>query len=110
MSVVTAGDVRIGSLTVEELAVYLNGAGNVEVAGQVVEQGVFFNGFGVYRAAKLESQRAVVEVNGAGSVTLWVTDTLDVRISGAGNVEYYGDPEVTKNISIVGRLVSLDNP
>jgi hypothetical protein len=96
------GDVIISSLTAEELVVYVNGAGDAVLAGQVVKQGVFINGAGDYLAAKLKSQAAVVEVNGAGKATVWATDTLDVRIPGPGKVECYGDPQVTKNISIVG--------
>ena len=101
-----AGDVSISSLTAEELVVHLNGAGNVELAGQVTEQNVEINGFGAYQAAKLESQTAMVAVNGAGSATLWATDTLDVRIPGAGNVTYYGNPSVTKKITGVGTIIS----
>ena len=101
-----AGDVSIRSLTAEELVVHLNGAGNVELAGQVAEQNIEINGFGAYRAAKLESQTAIVQVNGAGSATLWATDTLDVRIPGAGNVEYFGNPSVTQKISGIGTIVS----
>jgi hypothetical protein len=101
-----AGDVSISSLTAEELVVHLNGAGRVELAGQVAEQNVKINGFGAYHAAKLESQTAIVGVNGAGSATLWATDTLDVRIPGAGNVAYYGSPTVTKKITGVGMIIS----
>jgi hypothetical protein len=101
-----AGDVSIRSLTAEGLVVHLNGAGNVELAGQVAEQDVEINGFGAYQAAKLESQTAIVQVNGAGSATLWATDTLDVRIPGAGNVTYHGNPDVTKKITGVGTIIS----
>ena len=101
-----AGDVSISSLTAEELVVHLNGAGNIQLAGQVAQQNVEINGFGAYQAAKLESQTAIVGVNGAGSATLWATDTLDVRIPGAGNVTYYGNPDVTKKITGVGTIIS----
>jgi hypothetical protein len=101
-----AGDVSIRSLTTEELVVHLNGAGNVELAGQVAEQDIEINGFGAYQAAKLESQTAIVGVNGAGSATLWATNTLDVQIPGAGSVTYYGNPHVTKKITGVGMIIS----
>ena len=104
-----AADVSISSLTAEGLVVHLNGAGNVELAGQVAQQNVEINGFGAYHAAKLESQTAIVEVNGAGSATLWATDTLDVRIPGAGSVAYYGSPSVTKKITGVGMIISRGN-
>ncbi len=102
-----AGDVRIDALNAEKLVVKLNGAGNVELAGQVVEQGIFVNGAGDYRAGELESQAATVELNGVGNARVWARETLDVRIPGVGSVEYYGSPQVTKEISMVGRLVGL---
>jgi len=105
-----AGDVRIDSLQAEALVIHLDGAGNVEVAGRVAEQGVFVNGAGNYRAGELESQTATVEVNGVGDATVWAADTLDVRINGPSTVKYYGSPQVTKHIDMVGRLVSLGNP
>jgi hypothetical protein len=104
------GDVNISSLTAKELRTTLNGTGNVNMAGQVVAQGVFLNGTGDVRAPKLQSQEATVEVNGTGNVSVWATEVLDVRIIGPSTVEYYGDPRVTKNISLVGRLVSRGNP
>jgi hypothetical protein len=105
-----AGNIDIVSLTAEASVVHLNGAGNVELAGQVAEQGIYLNGAGNYRAAELESQTAIVEVNGVGNATVWATDLLDARIPGPGTVEYYGNPQVTKNVSIVGRLVHLGSP
>jgi hypothetical protein len=61
---------------------------------------------GNYVAPDPESQTATVRVPGAGSVTIWVLDTLDVTISGAGSVEYFGSPNVTQDISGVGSVTS----
>jgi len=38
---------------------------------------------------------------------MWVTDALDVRVSGPSTVRYYGNPQVTQDIARVGRLVQL---
>jgi len=101
-----AGDIRIDSLSVTDLVVTVNGAGQVELAGQVKTQEITLNGLGNYVATDLESQTATVRVPGAGSVVIWVHDTLDVTISGAGGVEYYGSPHVTQDITGVGKLTS----
>lgn len=103
------GDIDIDALATQGLAIHLNGTGSVELAGQAEEQSVFLNGMGDYRAAELESRTTSVEVNGVGNAAVWATETLDVRITGPSTVEYYGDPQVTQNISIVGRLVRRDN-
>lgn len=104
-----AGDIQIDAVTAEDLVVHLSGAGNVELAGQVAEQNVQISGAGDYRASKLESQNAAVEVSGAGNAIVWANDSLDARITGVGAVSYYGDPRVTKSVSLVGRLVRMGN-
>ncbi len=102
-----AGDVDIAALRAEVLVVHLNGAGNVVLAGQVTEQDIALNGAGDYRAGELESQVVNVRLNGAGNATVWASGTLDARIPGVGQVRYYGDPQVTKGVSLTGRLVRL---
>jgi len=102
-----AGQIVVGSLRAEELVARLSGVGSLEIAGKVASQDADISGLGTYRAAGLESERAVVEVSGAGDATVWATESLKVRISGAGSVEYYGNPSITQDLSLVGRLVNL---
>ena len=41
---------------------------------------------------------------GLGGATVWATENLNANISGAGNVEYYGNPDVTTKISGLGNV------
>ena len=41
-----------------------------------------------------------------GSAVVWVENTLDVNVSSVGSVTYFGDPEVTQNISGLGSVNS----
>jgi hypothetical protein len=79
----------------------------VDLAGQVTRQEATVNGVGSYRAGDLNSQVAKIAVNGAGGATLWARESLDVRIAGVGGVSYYGNPQVTKDITGVGVFRSL---
>ena len=45
-----------------------------------------------------------MNLSGMGHATVWARDTLDVSISGAGGVDYYGEPRVNPRISGMGRL------
>ena len=105
-----AGDVDIVSLTAESLTVHLSGAGGVDVAGKVVTQEARLSGVGGYNAGGLESRNATMTISGLGGATIHVTDDLDVRISGAGNVKYYGSPSVTESISGLGKTIEMGNP
>jgi len=100
------GGISVDSLSAEELVVRLTGRARVDVAGQVVEQNIYLAG-GQYRAGKLETQVATVEVRGIGNAIVWATDALDVQVSGGGNVEYYGNPHVIRKVSGRAKLCSL---
>jgi len=106
---VMGGNVSIDWLTAEELVVRLAGRASVEVAGQVVEQSIYLAG-GDYRAAKLESQAATVEVRGIGNATVWATDALDAQIYGGGNVKYCGNPRITRKVTGRAKLSRLGEP
>jgi hypothetical protein len=102
-----AGDIHIDELEADDVEVTVSGIGGVEVDGTVQSQDITMSGAGRYDASDLESQSAKVVSSGVGKVTVWPLETLDVTLSGAGGVEYYGEPEVTEDVSGVGRLISL---
>jgi hypothetical protein len=105
-----AGDINVDDLTAVTADVRVSGAGDIALAGRVTEQQVTVSGAGEYRAGKLESKSADVDLSGAGNATVWATDVLDVRISGVGNIEYYGAPHIFKSSSDEGRIVRLGKP
>jgi len=107
ISVSGGGNVSISDLSADTLNVTLNGVGNFDLAGSVTSQQVTLNGAGRYQAGDLQSQNAKIVVNGGCSATIWVTDTLDVKITGLGGVDYYGHPNVTPNITGAGKVSEL---
>jgi hypothetical protein len=109
IKVTGAGNVKIDRLDTAEVSSSITGAGNIDLAGQVARQEITSEGAGNYRAADLNSQQAKITVKGAGSVTIWVRDSLDVTIAGLGSVNYYGNPAVTKNITGLGVFKSMGN-
>jgi hypothetical protein len=99
-----AADIDIRNLEADDLTIELSGTGSVNASGAAANQSIRLSGLGNYAAANLESNEASVQVTGAGGAVLWVHDMLDVKISGAGEVEYYGTPTVTSDISGIGNL------
>jgi hypothetical protein len=104
VSAAGATSVRIGALEANELAVTGSGALKMDVAGRTVTQKIRMSGAGDYRAGNLDSQTATVTVSGAGRAVVRAQKTLDIGVSGAGSVEYYGDPKVTQEIRGVGSI------
>ena len=103
-----ATSLRIADLDAKALAVDGSGAIKMEIAGRTVAQTIEISGAGDYRAEDLASDTAKVAVSGAGRVVVRVAKTLDVDLSGAANVDYIGDPKVTRRVSGMGPVKQRD--
>ncbi len=89
-----AGDVELMGLDSRNFLTTISGAGNVTAFGEADSQDLTISGAGRYDAEGVRSRHARITVSGAGFARLRVSSELDVTISGAGTVEYYGDPVV----------------
>jgi len=91
-----AGDFVFEELALQELSIEIAGGASVRTKGEASVQNVVINGAGSYNAEDLKSLRTIVIFNGAGEVRVWVAETLDVTINGAGSVSYYGNQSLPK--------------
>lgn len=94
----------IDDLRATSLRVNGSGALDAKLAGRVDNEDVSISGAGSYRAEHLVATHATVSVSGVGNVIVHATSTLGASISGAGVVEYVGNPEVTEHVSGIGRV------
>jgi hypothetical protein len=99
-----AGNATATQINATAIKVVLSGAGDAKISGQTQSEDVTIAGAGNYQAPELASKTGKVSLNGAGNAVVKVSDALDVRISGVGNLEYIGDPKVTQSISGVGSV------
>ena len=104
-----AGGIKINKLIAGNLTITMTGAGNVDLAGKVTSQTINLRGLGNYSGGDLDSQQTTVNLTGAGGAEVWARSDLNVKISGAGSVSYYGSPAVTKSITGLGVLNSQGN-
>jgi hypothetical protein len=91
----------------DTFALAVGGAGKVSLAGRVSRLTLGISGAGRVAATGLRARTARVDVSGAASVDIDVTDELEVSLSGAGKVGYRGNPKIKKEISGVGKLIRL---
>ena len=98
------GTVRIAGLDTKDLTISASGAVKADISGRATDQRLSISGAVDYRAAGLASENTRVSVSGAAKVFVNATKTLKVSISGAGSVDYLGDPKVTQDISCMGRV------
>jgi Putative auto-transporter adhesin, head GIN domain len=106
LSIAASGgsSVRLDGLSTELLRISGDGALKARLAGEATEQRVSISGAAEYEAQDLASERARIDVSGVGHVVVRVAQTLNASISGAGSIEYYGDPKVEQHVSGVGRV------
>jgi len=99
-----ATSVKVDALRAQSLRFSGSGAVKGEFAGALDDQSIAIAGAGDYRAPGLDSQTARIAVSGAGRAVVRVAKRLDADISGAGSIEYIGDPVVRDRISGAGKI------
>ena len=101
-----SGSIRLDRLAnARSLDVRITGAGDVVVdSGSVKAQKVAISGIGAYSAPRLASERADIGIDGNGEVQLAASTALAVRIAGVGQVRYQGNPAVTRSIQGIGSV------
>jgi len=102
-----AGQVTIGDLTADSVSVTIKGTGSVSLSGEVFTQSIEIDGAGNVRNDDLRTSTTSIEVNGLGNAKVWATESLDIKISGGGVLDYYGSPTVTQDINGAGDINNL---
>lgn len=85
------------------------GASKVQLQGAVTELVAGMTGASNLRAESLQTKSAELSLAGAGSARVNVSDALKVSITGAGKVEYSGNPaQVERHITGAGTIRKRD--
>jgi hypothetical protein len=100
-----SGDIDISG-TQKKVKVDISGSGGVVMTGAADDVSIEISGSGSFDGYEFRSASAKVHVSGSGGARLWAEDSLDVRISGSGNVTYRGNPRISFSGS---RLLRAEN-
>jgi len=96
LSLNCSGNIELGlrKLTVSSLDININGSGDIKILeGNVNKQKIIISGSGNYIAPELESKESDISCYGSGKLEINATEILKAKISGSGNVTYYGNPK-----------------
>ena len=93
-----SGDIAAKGINTDRLKIMLLGSGNISTAGTAERQEITLAGSGNYRAEKLKSKTATINLSGSGDADLDASEDLNVNIAGSGSVRYTGDARVTQKI------------
>jgi hypothetical protein len=104
-----ASDIEVEGLDGGQFELDLSGATDAELHGKVGRLDADISGAGDLDAAWLEAKMVVVDMSGAGEARVWATQSLEIDISGAGRVVYWGNPtDVRQDISGAGSVRKHD--
>ena len=103
-----SGDVVLEGIDSERFELSVQGSGEVEAAGRAGHLAATIEGAGDARLGSLAATTAEVTVEGAGEASVRVSDRLDVKVRGAADVIYSGDPAISSDIEGAGELRRLD--
>jgi len=101
------GSLSMSNFYAQSIVMDIEGGISVEINGEASQQDLEFSGGIDYKAEDFKGEDVKLKMEGAGSAILWATETLDLDLSGAYNVEYYGKPILSQNVQGVGNLEAL---
>jgi hypothetical protein len=107
MEINGSATVQAPGLSLNRLAIEIKGSGKVTAAGTVEQLDVNVSGACNFNGEDLKTRYASADISGLGQMVIWVTDTLDVNVSGSGSVSYYGQPLVNNDGG--GNVTALGN-
>lgn len=76
-------------ITVNNLDVDISGAGTIILKGKVEKVKLDISGAGKFMAALLGANEYGIDISETGSAEVNAISTLDVSVSGTGNVKYF---------------------
>jgi Putative auto-transporter adhesin, head GIN domain len=99
-----AGNINGSQFKTSNLTVRISGAGNIDISGTSDRCFYSISGAGEILAKDVACNSAETKVSGAGTIRTRVKDTLSASISGAGEIEYYGNPKVDQTVGGIGTI------
>ncbi len=92
------------AVTSDDLYVDMEGVGYIYAYGQVKNLNVELGGSGSIDLTDLNAKTANCSVTGIGDIRTTVTESLSASMAGTGNIIYFGNPDLVKNITGTGSI------
>ncbi|MCY7284002.1 MAG: DUF2807 domain-containing protein [Cyanobacteria bacterium CAN_BIN43] len=88
------GEANLSNIKNDRLEIVVSGVGSLRAAGETKELDITLSGIGSVDAKNLRAVNAKVNSTAIGSVDLYATGQLDIKASGLGEINYYGNPKI----------------
>ena len=107
LDVFGSGDIEVEA-NCQKLLCDIFGSGDIRVSGSANSSEISISGSGDQQSYGLQTQKTKITIYGSGSCEVHANESLDVNLTGSGNVHYKGSPTVSKKILGSGELVSMN--
>ncbi len=108
LSISGSGGIFIPALNADNVSAEINGSGNMKVdSGVSQNQSIKVSGAGNADFLGMTCSKSNIDVTGSGDMKIWVTEQLDVTISGSAKVSYKGTPSINSKINGSGKIIHL---
>jgi len=105
LKITGSGNLIADSLLCNNLSVNITGSGNAHLTGASNQSSYKITGSGDIKAFDFFVQNLTCGISGAGNIEVFVSNKLDVNITGAGNIIYRGEPQsIDKKITGSGKI------
>ncbi len=88
-----AGDIDVTGFRGDSFEFRLRGAGDLDIEGEVDDLEITLMGAGDVSAKGLKAKHVDVTVTGVGNAEVTATESIEARVSGVGDIDYWGNPE-----------------
>jgi len=100
-----ASDFTLTGVRNEALSVEVPGASRFRAQGETGRLEVNLAGAGLIDAEGLRARDVKASCSGAGTISVYASESLDASVSGVGSISYAGNPStVNRNVSGLGRI------
>jgi hypothetical protein len=100
-----ASDIVATRVKSEDFKIDASGAGNLHISGETKTLKIDISGAGQVDAKDLRAGKVSVHSSGAAQADVYASEELSADVSGAGNVNYYGNPKaINEDVSGAGSI------
>jgi len=106
-SLKTSGSARVNidKIKEESLKIVISGAAKLTGNGKVNDLDISISGMGAVSFKEIKTQKTKLKISGSGKADLYVEESLDASINGAGKANVWGKPtQVNKRINGLGKI------
>jgi len=86
------------------LNVYCSGAATLNLSGRSGCANYEVDGAATIKAYDLRSDEVEIDVRGTGNAQLYADESLNIKVSGMANIDYKGNPRMTKSMRGMGSV------